>query len=55
MKREIKITGANMNLAIGRPAIVYAAGMMLRTSPVLAYNVSGGKVYIETKNSIYYS
>lgn len=54
-KKKIKINGADMDLQLGRPAIVMVNGNIYKTSPVITYYVLGGKVYIETKNSIYMS
>ena len=48
-----KIDACYMNLQIGQPAYVGMNGMIMETSPVQRYNVSAGRVYIETQNSVY--
>lgn len=48
-----KIDACYMNLQIGQPAYVGMNGMIMETSPVQRYNVSAGRVYIETQNTVY--
>ena len=48
-----KIDACYMNLQIGQPAYVGMNGKIMETSPVQRYNVSTGRVYIETQNSVY--
>ena len=48
-----KIDACYMNLQIGQPAYVGMNGKIMETSPVQRYNVSAGRVYIETQNSVY--
>ena len=48
-----KIDACYMNLQIGQPAYVSMNGRIMETSPVQRYNVSAGRVYIETQNSVY--
>ena len=48
-----KIEACYMNLQIGQPAYVGMNGKIMETSPVQRYNVSAGRVYIETQNSVY--
>ncbi len=48
-----KIDACYMNLQIGQPAYVGMNGRIMETSPVQRYNVSAGRVYIETQNSVY--
>ena len=55
IKKIIMVRGCDMgSLAVGKSATVFCStGSILKTSPVLAYNVSSNVVYIETEHSIY--
>lgn len=53
-KKVVLIKGANAALKCGEPAVVYTMDdQILKTSPVVTYNVSGGQVYIETRHTVY--
>lgn len=52
-KKRIRISGADMDLRLGKPAIIWYNGELYRTSPVVSYWTKAGKVFIETRNSIY--
>ena len=53
-KRRITINGCDIgSLEVGKRANVFKNGVFYITSPVVYANVSGGKVYIETQNTIY--
>ena len=55
VKKVIIVRGCDMgSLKIGKSATVFCNdSRILKTSPVLAYNVSSSVVYIETEHSIY--
>lgn len=53
-KKVVLIKGAETGLEWGKPAVVYTMnGQILKTSPVVTYNVSGGQIYIETRHTVY--
>lgn len=54
-KKVKKIDGADLNLKIGKPATIRMQHQWLLTSPIERYSVSGGNIFIETRNTIYIS
>ena len=57
MEKEMRIiNGCDVgSLAKGKSAIVFYGGRVLQTGPVVSYAVCGGRVVVETENTLYCS
>lgn len=55
-KKSVEISFCDLgSLKKGESATLVADGKLIATSPVIAYHVAGGRVTIETENTIYHS